>query len=311
MAEHITATKLRPTRGVGVVLALSVAFFIASRTTGSGWLTTLIAVGFGLVAAGVIGPWWAIRSVSVAATAPLDAVAGRPFDITITPTGRSQYLQVRSVTPEGDWFGTIANNAETVRVVAKRRGVIARATIEVSTGTPVGLAWATRIFHVDLPMPIAVAPRVRPVAFSATTASPADGDEAEGSRTGQGESVRSVRDYQPGDPLRMIHWAATAKTGSPVVKELESPDAPLLVVRLDLNCTDFEGDERSEIAYGHVQRGLAAGVPVRLLTCEWSGPHHGRVGSMLEAGRRLAHATPGRPADPLVNEQPVTVVTIP
>lgn len=109
----------------------------------------------------------------------------------------------------------------------------------------------------------------------------------------------------------MIHWPATARLNHPVVKELESPDAPHLVIRLDLNCPPDEADHRAGLAYGHVQRGLAAGVPVRLLTAERSGPHAGAVGSMLEAGRRLAYATSGQPAGLPEDDNAATVVNVP
>ena len=109
----------------------------------------------------------------------------------------------------------------------------------------------------------------------------------------------------------MIHWPATARLNYPVVKELESPEAPHLVVRLDLNCPPDEADQRASLAYGHVQRGLTAGVPVLLLTAERSGPHAGAVGSMLEAGRRLAYATSGQPASLPEDDQAATVVNVP
>ena len=39
------------------------------------------------------------------------------------------------------------------------------------------------------------------------------------SAIGDSQEFMSLRDYQPGDPLRSIHWRSYAKIGSPVVKE--------------------------------------------------------------------------------------------
>lgn len=303
--------RIRPTRGVYAIGALGVAFLIASRTTGAGWLTVLLAMAIGLLAISAIGPWLAIRRITIAATAPGDTVVGRRFSVKLAVNGSSPFVQVRLLKPASDWVGASLPSVGELPAVADRRGVITRVVAEVSTASPVGLVWASRQIIVPLPTPVAVAPRVEPVAFAVATANPATGSEAIGRRVGAGETVRSIRDYRQGDSLRMIHWPATARLNQPMIKELESPDAPHLVVRLDLNCAPDEADRRAGIAYGHVQKGLAAGLPVRLLTAERSGPHGGAVGSMLEAGRRLAHATDGRPAELAGDEQPVTIVDVP
>lgn len=39
------------------------------------------------------------------------------------------------------------------------------------------------------------------------------------SHVGDSQEFMSLRDYQPGDPMRAIHWRSYAKTGHPVVKE--------------------------------------------------------------------------------------------
>lgn len=287
------------------------ALLVASRTTGAGWLTVLLAVALGLLVVGVLGPWLACRRMTLTAQAPDDAVAGRPFDVRLTLSGQAQFTRVRLLKPDADWIGATVPAQGSIRAVAQRRGLISTVTAELSTASPIGLVWVTRQVALPLATPIAVAPRVESVAFATVTSSPATGSEAVGRRTGNGETVRSIRDYQQGDSLRMIHWPATARMNHPVVKELESPDAPHLVVRLDLNCPLDEADRRASLAYGHIQKGLTAGVPVRLLTAERSGPHGGAVGSMLEAGRRLAYATSGIPAGLSVDERDITIVHVP
>lgn len=303
--------RIRATRGVYTIGALSLAFVVASRTTGAGWLTVLLAISLGLLAVGVLGPWMACRRMTLTAEAPEDAVAGRPFQVGLTLSGQPQFTRVRLLKPDSEWIGATVPAEGRIRAVAQRRGLIRTITAELSTASPIGLVWVTRQVAVPLATPVAVAPRVESVALAAVTSSPATGSEAVGRRTGSGETVRSIRDYQQGDSLRMIHWPATARMNQPVVKELESPDAPHLVVRLDLNCPPDEADRRASRAYGHIQKGLTAGVPVRLLTAEQSGPHAGAVGSMLEAGRRLAYATSGVPASLPEAERDITIVHVP
>ncbi len=45
-----------------------------------------------------------------------------------------------------------------------------------------------------------------------------------------------VRDYQAGDPLKLIHWRASARRRELVVKELEGHSAPGIELQLDRRC---------------------------------------------------------------------------
>ncbi|MCZ6804400.1 MAG: DUF58 domain-containing protein [Proteobacteria bacterium] len=42
------------------------------------------------------------------------------------------------------------------------------------------------------------------------------------SAVGDSQEFMSLRDYQPGDPIRAIHWRSYAKTGKPIVKEFQN-----------------------------------------------------------------------------------------
>lgn len=48
-----------------------------------------------------------------------------------------------------------------------------------------------------------------------------------------GETFHALRDYQPGDDVRLIHWSATARTGNPVVRDLIRADVVRQAVVLD------------------------------------------------------------------------------
>lgn len=56
----------------------------------------------------------------------------------------------------------------------------------------------------------------------------------------QGELI-SIKDYSPGDPLKLIHWKATAKTGQLKTKELtEETVRPVLIDFDNVNIPDIE-----------------------------------------------------------------------
>ena len=65
-----------------------------------------------------------------------------------------------------------------------------------------------------------------------------------------GEFV-GLRDYRPGDPLRQIHWKSWARTGRPIVKELEDTHYPrygLIVDTLSIDRTDDTFEEAVAVA---------------------------------------------------------------
>jgi uncharacterized protein (DUF58 family) len=65
-----------------------------------------------------------------------------------------------------------------------------------------------------------------------------------------GEFV-GLRDYRPGDPLRQIHWKSWARTGRPIVKELEDTHYPrygLILDTLSNDRTDITFEEAVSVA---------------------------------------------------------------
>jgi uncharacterized protein (DUF58 family) len=102
-----------------------------------------------------------------------------------------------------------------------------------------------------------------------------------------------VRDYTPGDPLRHVHWPATARLGAVMVKEFEQPERPHLELVVDLRGPAPAAEDAAERAMGVLCDALAQGIDVTLSTAEAGGPRRALVTSRLDGGRRLARATAG------------------
>lgn len=135
--------------------------------------------------------------------------------------------------------------------------------------------------------------------------------------SGPGEQIRggpgvsgefwSVREYRPGDPRRRIHWAATARHGSLIVREFGRPASGDIAVVLDRN-QQVPGAQRRFGAFENTVR-LAAGIVDHALT-------HGRAVQVLDATGRLG-PPPGSPGsarvdwlEPLVDVMPDTEVAL-
>jgi len=106
-------------------------------------------------------------------------------------------------------------------ICSRQWGMYAMGPVEVQTSDPAGLFRARRALPIV--EEFAVFPRVYDVAGLAPlgaqrTLAP---QEATAARIGQSLLYLGVRDYRPGDDLRHIHWPATARRGTLVVKEHE------------------------------------------------------------------------------------------
>ena len=67
------------------------------------------------------------------------------------------------------------------------------------------------------------------------------------SSVGDAEEFVSLRDYRPGDPIRLIHWRSWAKTGKPIVKEYQEEYFVRHALILD-TFWPVRGDDRFEEA---------------------------------------------------------------
>ncbi|MET0989075.1 MAG: DUF58 domain-containing protein [Glaciihabitans sp.] len=61
-------------------------------------------------------------------------------------------------------------------------------------------------------------------------------------------SFHALREYQPGDERRSIHWKSTAKTGVHMVRQFEETRRSHLLIALSLASSDFTTDDEFEMA---------------------------------------------------------------
>jgi uncharacterized protein (DUF58 family) len=98
-------------------------------------------------------------------------------------------------------------------------------------------------------------------------------------RSGYGSEVFGVRAYQPGDPLRRIHWRTTARRGELIVREFEPPGVQNLGIFLDPGPPDqLAADQVARLAASEAWDCLRAGGRVTLWApgCEPSRPEEER-----------------------------------
>jgi uncharacterized protein (DUF58 family) len=280
--------------------------FGIARTTGSGWLIVILTAIATVVLLAFLLPLFGLRRLALSVEAPRDGTVGASAELVVSVDGGSSPVKLRPLGPfEGTWTGAVAPCRGGLIVVPSHRGVVSSIAFDLWSAAPLGLVWWRRRVTVVLERPFEVGPM--PATDAGRRPPPAGGDDdgRDASRTSSvtADAVKTIREYVAGDPIKLVHWAATARSGELMVKELESPTAPALVIAVDLRHQAAE--LIASRAAGLALEGLHAGVPVELLTCEAAtGPRSGRVRSAVEVGRRLARAVPGPlpalPADAVV-----------
>jgi uncharacterized protein (DUF58 family) len=84
-----------------------------------------------------------------------------------------------------------------------------------------------------------------------------------------GTDLVGLREYVPGDDLRRLHWATSARTGTLMIREDADPARPHLAVVLDDHAPGYPDaqhfEDAVEVAASLVTVAIAEGHPVRLV----------------------------------------------
>lgn len=140
----------------------------------------------------------------------------------------------------------------TMELTPLRRGVIRFNDLRVLLPDPFGLFQRCRKVKAPIAT-LTVLPRryaLPPIELPGGAAFKISGEANTNTIGTSGEFV-GLRDYRPGDPLRQIHWKSWARTGRPIVKELEDTFYPrygLIVDTLSTDRTDHQFEEVISVA---------------------------------------------------------------
>jgi uncharacterized protein (DUF58 family) len=273
----VTSGKVRPTpRGVvalvfGIVLTGLGFWWRYPGVAGLGVaFVVLVVVAVGSVVLPV--PVRAQRTVRPRTVHRLGKCAGT---LVLTSTSRRLRVRLDAVdliggTPIGVEVPLLRPGEESsveYPIPTTRRGVLPVGPLELRRPGLAGLAGA-RVSVGDV-TEVRVVPRVLPVRGLPSGARRGHVGADERVERG-GTDLVGLREYVPGDDLRRLHWATSAKTGVLMVREDADPARPHLAVLLDDRVgshPDEEGFEDAvETAASLLTAAVAGGHPVRLMS---------------------------------------------
>ncbi|MBU4464833.1 MAG: DUF58 domain-containing protein [Actinobacteria bacterium] len=174
--------------------------------------------------------------------------------MTLANDSRRAILPSRVVLPVGAGRGEFAvgrlaageSVEELFAIPTTRRGVLAVGPISVVRGDPLGLF--ERVHRRDEPVDLYVHPRTvlfegQSLGFMRDLEGLAATDLSR-----DDVSFHALREYQPGDDLRHVHWRSSARTGDLMVRQYEETRRSHFVIGLSRNPSDYKNTDEFELA---------------------------------------------------------------
>ena len=139
-----------------------------------------------------------------------------------------------------------ARSVQEFRIPTLRRGVVGIGPARTVRADPIGLV------RRELVWTDAVELYIHPRTIGIPSMSSGLVRDLEGTPTRDLSSAdvafHALREYQPGDERRAIHWRSTAKTGTHMVRQFEQTRRSHLVIALSLSSADYASDAEFEMA---------------------------------------------------------------
>jgi uncharacterized protein (DUF58 family) len=239
-----------PSYSGGLLLSISLFFFIAATNTMAGWLYVMSGLILAMVSIAIFSVRQALRGMMIERPTLEPVQAGDALKIHLVLQNNSAQpkalLQVIDHLPPGlsqphTEVVTQVPARQEVKLqydlMAHRRGIYRWQRVQIRTGAPLGLVWASRVWQ--HPIQAIVHPRVLPLSHcplidqmgNDPSRSQLSNRMAQGATSGQ---TRSLRPYRWGDSTRLIHWRTSARTGELRVRELETfTSGQRIVIALD------------------------------------------------------------------------------
>lgn len=204
------------------------------------------------------------------------------------------------------WYERVVRH---LTIDARRRGVFTFGPVRLTVSDL--FERGTNTEERELPARLLVRPRTVPVRAREAARAPLGTSRSSASLFSDPSRFAGVRAYQPGDPLRRIHWRAMARTGVPVSRRYEPVNERHVLIAVDLQTVPgphwlmlFDDDQVEGLCVA------AASLSRRLLR---GGAGCGLLlGTQLAGGRRWAYLPPssspgqlGRIEDLLARVEPI------
>jgi uncharacterized protein (DUF58 family) len=227
-----------PAYAGGLLIALTLFFFLAASNTLSGWLYVISGVSLALLLVAALLPVRSLSGIQIRRIVSYPISAGDLLTLEVeiinSTTQPKALLQVQDLIPSRigrpprTVIEQLAPNSTytwSYSLEPQHRGIYDWQTLYLRTAAPLGLFWCQR--SRVAPTRAIVYPRVLPLSHCPLIDQ--IGQELNlqlhssyRARAATEGATRSLRPYRWGDPTRLVHWRSSARYGELRVRELET-----------------------------------------------------------------------------------------
>lgn len=273
--------KVRVNRAGVIFIGITIFLGVAAVNTANNLLYLVVSYMLSFMLLSGMLSLYNLKGLEVLLLPPEEVYAGSetPFRVVVKNSKRLPSFLIEVKSGIGHClFPFIKEESEgIIHVYFEKRGLYENLEVEISSSFPVGLF--ERFYSLSVPLNLVVFPK------------PLKANESALSSVGKGESLtprhskikgyeelEGIREYT-NEPIKLIHWKLSAKTGDLYVKEMVEETAPPIVLSLD--SMDGSLEERiSKLTYlivKFISQGRAVGLELPNTTIEAStGAAHKR-----------------------------------
>ena len=218
---------------------------LAAINTGNNLFYLLLAMMLSLIVISGLLSEHCLRRLEFRRHVPDLIIANEPSTLTLSITNRNRYLPSFSLrffdVVEGqDVDRGLAIHLLPARssallsypLLATKRGWIRLEATRAHTLFPFGLFLKKGHYPADVHL--LVSPPIKPLTLRFVDELVSEGQGESIPRRGDGTQLYNLRQYQPGDDSRSIHWMTTARTSQLIVRETEAEDQRRITVVLSI-----------------------------------------------------------------------------
>ncbi|MCK5875794.1 MAG: DUF58 domain-containing protein [Alcanivoracaceae bacterium] len=245
LARHVTLHR--------VLWLLALASFFIAWNRGLALLYGVFSLVLALLILSWVMPLFQLRGVRVERLSGTQLVAGERGRLRyrIAAPGQRFQLRLQEQLPfaanqvDSGVFLPVLNGVQqlAMEVDCQQRGCFQLDRVSLTSAYPFGVVSSGRLL-VTTPQQVLVWPRrydIKQLPLPVQAQSRMVGAVSFPRHGGQDEFA-SVREYRHGDPLRRVHWAASARQGQLVVREYDHTEHPSLLLVLDCRPEFVVGD---------------------------------------------------------------------
>jgi uncharacterized protein (DUF58 family) len=271
-----------------ILLGVSIFLLFVASNTQAGWLYLLNSVLLGTLLAGFIISRLSLLSLKVEREIPPLACEDETVRVTLKITNKSRLARYSFLVEEhfpADTPDLLKNGRQflierlpglsgdriSYEAACYKRGIYRFPPLRISAGAPIGFFTADKKFNPS--DTLTVLPTAPPMENGQLVAASRDssGGSTARLRSGHSHDFLGIRQHQPGESTRMVHWPSTARTGSLMLRQFGAMNTGRLDIFLDTGRRFHAGAGREasieyavKLATSAARHAILCGQPVHM-----------------------------------------------